>query len=62
MNGTTGIAVGMATDIPSHNLSEVIDATIYLLENPKHGRRFVKNYSRTATLAMLLRLSFPKMT
>ena len=31
MNGTTGIAVGMATDIPSHNLSEVIDATIYLL-------------------------------
>lgn len=35
MNGTTGIAVGMATDIPSHNLSEVIDATIYLLENPK---------------------------
>ena len=33
MNGTTGIAVGMATDIPSHNLSEVIDATIYLLEN-----------------------------
>ena len=34
MNGTTGIAVGMATDIPSHNLSEVIDATIYLLENP----------------------------
>lgn len=35
LNGTTGIAVGMATDIPPHNLREVIDATIHLLENPK---------------------------
>jgi topoisomerase-4 subunit A len=35
LNGTTGIAVGMATDIPSHNMTEVIDATIYVLENPK---------------------------
>ena len=35
LNGTTGIAVGMATDIPSHNISEVIDACIYLLDNPK---------------------------
>ncbi len=35
LNGTTGIAVGMATDIPSHNLSEVIDALMYLLDNPK---------------------------
>ncbi len=35
LNGTTGIAVGMATDIPSHNLKEVVDATIHLLENPK---------------------------
>ncbi len=35
LNGTTGIAVGMATDIPPHNLTEVVDATIYLLENPK---------------------------
>ncbi len=35
LNGTTGIAVGMATDIPPHNLNEVIDATIHLLENPK---------------------------
>ncbi len=35
LNGTTGIAVGMATDIPSHNLNEVIDACILLLESPK---------------------------
>ena len=35
LNGTSGIAVGMATDIPSHNISEVIDATIKVLENPK---------------------------
>ncbi len=34
LNGTTGIAVGMATDIPAHNLREVVDATIHLLENP----------------------------
>jgi len=33
LNGTLGIAVGMATNIPSHNLGEVIDATNYLIEN-----------------------------
>jgi len=35
LNGTSGIAVGMATDIPSHNINEIIDSTIYILENPK---------------------------
>ena len=35
LNGTSGIAVGMATDIPSHNINEVIDATVTLLEKPK---------------------------
>tara|TARA_B110000503_G_scaffold104677_1_gene156159 strand:+ start:20235 stop:22487 length:2253 start_codon:yes stop_codon:yes gene_type:complete len=35
LNGTTGIAVGMATDIPPHNLREVVAATIRLLESPK---------------------------
>ncbi|MDD5697484.1 MAG: DNA gyrase subunit A [Victivallaceae bacterium] len=34
VNGTTGIGVGMATNIPPHNLGEVINATICLLENP----------------------------
>lgn len=35
LNGTTGIAVGMATDIPPHNLREVAAACIHLLEDPK---------------------------
>ena len=34
VNGAVGIAVGMATNIPPHNLGEVIDATIYRIENP----------------------------
>ncbi|WP_062264597.1 DNA topoisomerase IV subunit A [Endozoicomonas arenosclerae] len=34
LNGTTGIAVGMATDIPPHNLKEVAQACVHLLENP----------------------------
>lgn len=34
VNGATGIAVGMATNIPPHNLGETIDATIAVLENP----------------------------
>lgn len=35
LNGTTGIAVGMATDIPPHNLREVVDACIHKIDNPK---------------------------
>lgn len=35
LNGTTGIAVGMATDIPPHNLREVADACIHLIDNPQ---------------------------
>ena len=35
INGSDGIAVGMATKIPPHNLTEVIDATVHLIENPK---------------------------
>jgi len=35
LNGASGIAVGMATNIPPHNLEEVCDATIYLIDNPK---------------------------
>ena len=34
VNGSGGIAVGMATNIPPHNLSEIIEATIYLIQNP----------------------------
>ncbi len=35
LNGTLGIAVGMATNIPPHNLSEVVDATVRLIEEPE---------------------------
>ena len=35
LNGTTGIAVGMATDVPPHNLNEVVSAAIRLLDKPK---------------------------
>lgn len=35
LNGTLGIAVGMATNIPPHNLRELVNASVHLLENPK---------------------------
>ncbi len=35
LNGSMGIAVGMATNIPPHNLNELVDATIHLIDNPK---------------------------
>lgn len=43
LNGTTGIAVGMATDIPPHNINEVADAAVMLLDNPKAGLDDVLN-------------------
>ena len=43
LNGTTGIAVGMATDIPPHNINEVADAAVMLLDNPKVGLDDVLN-------------------
>ena len=46
VNGSQGIAVGMATNIPPHNLGEVIDATVHLIDNPEASiedlMRFVK--------------------
>ncbi|MBV8958136.1 MAG: DNA gyrase subunit A, partial [Actinobacteria bacterium] len=35
VNGSQGIAVGMATNIPPHNLGEIIDATVHLIDNPE---------------------------
>jgi DNA gyrase/topoisomerase IV subunit A len=35
VNGSGGIAVGMATNIPPHNLNEVVDACLHLLRNPE---------------------------
>ena len=37
LNGTTGIAVGMATDIPPHNLKEIVSACIHLIDHPDAG-------------------------
>ncbi|MDK2792661.1 MAG: gyrase subunit [Deferribacteres bacterium] len=37
INGTSGIAVGMATNIPPHNLSEIIDALVYMIDNPDYS-------------------------
>ncbi|MDP2924095.1 MAG: DNA gyrase subunit A [Candidatus Omnitrophota bacterium] len=46
VNGSSGIAVGMATNIPPHNLNEICDAIIYMLDNPgaelKDLMRYVK--------------------
>lgn len=44
LNGTTGIAVGMATDIPPHNLREVGGACIHLLNNPNADLEELVNY------------------
>ena len=35
INGSSGIAVGMATNIPPHNLTEVVDACLALIDNPR---------------------------
>ena len=39
LNGTTGIAVGMATDVPPHNLNEIVSALLHLLDNPEASVR-----------------------
>ena len=44
VNGTTGISAGYATNIPPHNLGEVIDATIYRLDNPNSRLETIMNY------------------
>lgn len=44
INGSSGIAVGMATNIPPHNLGEVIDGLVYLLENPDASVNELMNF------------------
>lgn len=44
VNGTTGIAVGLATNIPPHNLVEVIDGTIAYIDNPKISLKDMMKY------------------
>ncbi len=47
MNGSTGIAVGMTTNIPPHNLDEIIDAACAVIDNPRDlGRRALRRSSR----------------
>ena len=50
VNGTTGISAGYATNMPPHNLSEVIDATIFRIDNPN---------SRPILKSLKLLISFP---
>ncbi|MGM0404019.1 MAG: DNA topoisomerase IV subunit A [Thermodesulfobacteriota bacterium] len=44
LNGTMGIAVGMATDIPPHNAVEVVDALVHLIDNPGAGPEALCRY------------------
>ncbi|MFQ5900416.1 MAG: DNA gyrase subunit A, partial [Thermodesulfobacteriota bacterium] len=44
INGSSGIAVGMATNIPPHNLSEVVDALIHLIEHPDAAIRDIMEF------------------
>ena len=44
VNGTTGISAGYATNIPPHNLGEVIDATIYRIDNPNSRLDTIMNF------------------
>ena len=46
VNGSAGIAVGMATNVPPHNLREVIDAVIYVIEEQQKARRHAEAVSR----------------
>ncbi len=45
VNGATGISAGYATEIPTHNLSEVLDALIYLIKHPTGADSFTSTYS-----------------
>ena len=44
VNGTTGISAGYATNIPPHNLGEVIDATLYRIDNPNSRLDTIMNF------------------
>ncbi len=44
LNGGSGIAVGMATDIPPHNLREVVDACLHLLDKPEANLKALQRY------------------
>ncbi len=56
VNGSTGIAVGMATNIPPHNLGEVIDGVVWLIENTLMGGAAAPTFTREQKLKELIRL------
>src|SRR3546814_76540 len=62
VNGTTGIAVGMATDVPPHNLRELVAACLHLLKHPNaHIEKlceFVRSEEHTSELQSLMRISY----
>ena len=56
VNGSTGIAVGMATNIPPHNLGEVIDGVVWVIEHTLMGGAAAPSYTREQKLKELIRL------
>jgi DNA gyrase/topoisomerase IV subunit A len=50
VNGTTGIGVGLAVNVPSHNLGDVVDATIALLHNPKQKITLIPDFCQPCEL------------
>lgn len=60
LNGASGIAVGMATDIPPHNLHEVTNACIHLLENPKASLATICKYIQAPDFPTGAEITTPK--
>ena len=44
VNGSTGISAGYATEIPTHNLAEIIDGTVYLIDHPNASLEKLMEY------------------
>src|SRR3546814_3965772 len=58
-NGASGIAVGMATNIPPHNAAEVIDAALLLIDNPRAElAQLLRSEEHTSELQSLMRISY----
>src|SRR5262245_6650510 len=60
LNGSTGIAVGMATDIPPHNLNEVVSALIHLLDEPKATIRDLMTHIKGPDFPTEAQITTPK--
>jgi topoisomerase-4 subunit A len=60
LNGTTGIAVGMATDIPPHNITEVVNACMHLLEDPKASIEDLMQYIQAPDFPTTAEIVTPK--